>query len=558
MRYHISSIKYLVFGLILLIAILFRLYRLDEVPPHASLDEVSIGYNAYSILQTGRDEYGQKFPILLRAYDDWRPALYVYFVIPFVKLFGLNIFAVRFPSVILSILTVCATYFLVKELLKRPNIALLTSFFLAISPWHIYFSRIGHEWNGTLSFFVLGLLFFIRFVNAIKSNVKGFAKCDLYFILSTLFFATSFNFYQSSKIFVPIFLLTLLSLFYKELLRRKKILLVSILLGFFAILPVFVSSTSSNALIRFQGTNIFSQQWSLFERSAFRLQEDMQTNNFLGMLFDNRRLLYFLIPVHTYLSHFNYAWLFTNGGADIFKVPDFGLFYLFELPLFILGLIFFVKVTDISKRSKLVILFWILTAILPAAITSEYPHAARIYNVLPAPQIIAAAGFYFFITQLLSIRNYLVKNISIYAIVGVILFSVLWFYHAYFVNFRRELSNQFQYGVIESLSYADSISDRYDNVVVSNKNNLFQSYMFYLFLKKFDPFEYQKLGGTGSGGFDVPHKIGTFEFTKPTMSSERNTLYVINPSEFPEENINILQRMRFLDGKDAVWISERK
>src|SRR5438046_1183056 len=99
-------IIFILFILILLIAIFFRCYQLSKIPPSPSLDEVSIGYNAYSILNTGKDEYGYHFPLLLRAYDDWRPALYVYMVIPFVKLFGLTVFAVRLPSVLLSFITI--------------------------------------------------------------------------------------------------------------------------------------------------------------------------------------------------------------------------------------------------------------------------------------------------------------------------------------------------------------------------------------------------------------------------------------------------------------------
>src|SRR3989344_1445540 len=134
--------------LIILLASFLRLNSLNSVPPSASVDEVSIGYNAYSILQTGKDEYGAKFPIILRAYDDWRPALYVYLVVPFVKLFGLSVFAVRFPSVILSVLTVVATYFLTKELFKNSlKIPEVASLLLAIYPWHIYISRLGHEVN---------------------------------------------------------------------------------------------------------------------------------------------------------------------------------------------------------------------------------------------------------------------------------------------------------------------------------------------------------------------------------------------------------------------------
>src|SRR5579883_434909 len=105
------------FAAILVVAFFFRFYNLALVPPSASLDEATIGWNAYSLLHTGHDEYGYHLPILLRAYDDYRPALYVYLVIPFIKLFGLSVLSVRMPSVIMSLATVAMSFFLVKSML---------------------------------------------------------------------------------------------------------------------------------------------------------------------------------------------------------------------------------------------------------------------------------------------------------------------------------------------------------------------------------------------------------------------------------------------------------
>lgn len=576
-----SKSKHILLLFIILIAAFLRLNSLSSVPPHPSLDEVSIGYNAYSILKTGADEYGEKFPILLRAYDDWRPALYVYLVVPFVKLIGLNIFAVRIPSIALSILTVAATYFLTKELLKTnrksnpalmqkdlqqmPNsrqlrreemIALFSSFLLAVSPWHVYFSRIGHEWNGALSFFIFGLLFFFKYINSFHKASHAFFNGNFNFILTSICFALSFDFYQSAKVFIPIFAFALFLLFRKEIMLRKKIFLVSLIAGFLVILPILIESLSPYALVRLQGTNLFEARKDLFDRSASRLLYDINTNNLPGFVFDNRRLLYFLILIQAYFSHFNLAWLFTNSGEEVFKVPDFGLFYLFELPLILSGIVYLVKRNGIALRVKLIVLLWILTAILPASISTGYPHASRIYNILPAPQMVGALGFYF----LWNGRG--MKKLLGAGVLGVVLFFVLWFSHAYFVNFRRELSYQFQYGVTQALSYANSVSHQYDKVVVSNQTNLFQSYMFYLFMKKFNPIEYQRVGGTVSGGFDASHKIGRFEFGKVSNADPRgrdnNILYVINPNELPEGKMRIINRVKFLDGRDAIWIVEGK
>jgi 4-amino-4-deoxy-L-arabinose transferase-like glycosyltransferase len=104
---------------IILFGLFLRVYKIDSIPPHPSLDEATIGYNAYSILHTGKDEFGNRWPILLRAYDDYRPALYVYLVIPFVWMLDLTVAAVRMPSVILSTVSLLFFYIASRRIFKE-------------------------------------------------------------------------------------------------------------------------------------------------------------------------------------------------------------------------------------------------------------------------------------------------------------------------------------------------------------------------------------------------------------------------------------------------------
>ena len=151
---------------VILIAAVLRLWNLNAVPPSASLDESSIGYNAYSVIKTGGDEFGT-FPLISqRGYDDYRRSTYLLLVAPFVSVLGLNVIAVRLPAVILSILTVWAVFGIVRRLVKKPSefgdrLALISALILSTSPWYIYISRIGHESNACLSFFVFAVLFFL-------------------------------------------------------------------------------------------------------------------------------------------------------------------------------------------------------------------------------------------------------------------------------------------------------------------------------------------------------------------------------------------------------------
>ena len=120
--------------IIIILASALRLIALDKYPAGFNADEAAIGYNAYSLLQTGKDEYGTPWPLSFKSFGDFKPGLYFYFVMPAVAVLGLNEWAVRIPSALLGIGTVILVYFLAKEIFKEKKIALLSSTLLAISP----------------------------------------------------------------------------------------------------------------------------------------------------------------------------------------------------------------------------------------------------------------------------------------------------------------------------------------------------------------------------------------------------------------------------------------
>ncbi len=154
------------YGLLLILglALVVRLYKIDVIPPHLTSDEAALGYNAYSVLKTGRDEYGSLFPIIFKSFGDYKPGLYVYFTVPTVGIFGLNEFSVRLVSVLAGVLAVFVLYEIVKRLTQNSNLALIASFVLSLNPWHIFFSRGAWEVNLSLTLTLLGILFFIFFI----------------------------------------------------------------------------------------------------------------------------------------------------------------------------------------------------------------------------------------------------------------------------------------------------------------------------------------------------------------------------------------------------------
>ena len=556
-----SRFQWIVLLIVCLLAFVLRIYRIDSVPPHPSLDEVSIGYNAFSIIKTGADEYGNKFPILLRAYDDWRPALYVYLVIPFIKVLGLTVVSVRLPSVILSIISVFITFFLVRELLKKDKkkeqvsywISIASAFLLAISPWHIYVSRLGHEVNASLSFLILGIYFFMYFINRVNDVKRDFFT-RYSILVSSVFFALSFSSYQSTKIVAPAIVIILSVIYLKQLWSKKRLVVLAVILGVVVSLPILISILSPDALIRYKGTNVFTSNQKLLEESSKTLLKEKEKGNLVGQVLSNRRFVYLKVFSQAYFSHFTIDFLFGNSGSDPFKAPNSGLLYFFEIPILIIGL-FFLK--QYLKRCIFVV-FWILAAIVPAAITTGYPHAMRAFSVIPSPQIIGAIGLIVLVDTVLKIRVLLLKVILCGIFIFVITYSSMQFMYNYFYLLPTSISNQFQYGVVSAMKYAKSSENNYQKIVVSDKGDLAQSYMYYLFVNKYDPSLYQKNGGTISAGFDKEHKIGRYVFMDPTKYKidTQKTLFIVDSGEESRIHARKISQILYLDNSPAISILE--
>ena len=155
-----------------------RFYNLGIVPAGLYLDEAAQGYNAYSILLTGKDEFGKIFPAAFRSFADFKTPVYIYLIVPLIPLFGLTAFTVRFPSFLASVLTIPVLFLLIRKLIPNQKLGLplssLTVLLLAISPWHILFGRTNFETNVALLFFLTGIyLFYLGLVKPLYLILSG-------------------------------------------------------------------------------------------------------------------------------------------------------------------------------------------------------------------------------------------------------------------------------------------------------------------------------------------------------------------------------------------------
>jgi len=434
-----------------------RIYHLTSIPPGLHVDELSFGYNAYSLLHTGRDEFGVHLPFTLRALDDYRPAFMSYLMIPFIKIFGLSVMSIRLTSVALSLLTLFALYKIVSLITitkSKQLISLCTIFLFAISPWGIFMGRFAIETNAGVAFFLFGLWIFLEYVQR-----KKLWKI----LLSFAFFTLSFYSYHAVKLFLPFFLIMLFILNYKDLFAKKKESFIGLLFLLVIFIPFFLGLRNTASLSRLTYLNFFTQnQNTILAKSSQRLIRD---TNPLEKIFDNRRVIVFPMLLTNYFSNLNPTWLYGDDFMHTqYKIPDFGLFYLFELPLLFIGMYAIIKKKLFSQKTLVLLLFWIVFSIIPASITIDTPSAVRIYTLLPACLLIEGCGLSLLIEKIYIIRNKFIQTF-LFASIGIpIVISLLWFWHAYFTLFPFLLSQRYAYGVQEAITYATNHEKSYSQI----------------------------------------------------------------------------------------------
>lgn len=530
-------------GIIIAIALGLRLYQLGSVPPSPDWDEAALGYNAYSILKTGKDEYGSFLPLSIRSFDDYKPPLYTYLTVPSVALFGLSTWSTRLPSVVMGVLAVLGVFYLVRLLLgsgKNDTIPLLSSLLLAISPWSIQFSRIAFEANTGVTIKIWATVAFL-----IGLKKRAFLP------LSAALFALGLYAYHSERIFLPL-LIGLLAFFYRRELFKKehrKSIVLSVIVGIVVVAPLLPVIFNKTALLRLRGTSSFTDQTDLLARDITKLERDRAEGDRIGVLLDNRRIVYAKTILSGYLSHFSLKWLFLTGDNQRHHAPDMGLLYLFELPFLLYGLYRVIKFTKGPARP--VLIGWLLIAPVAASPTTGLPHAVRTLVFLPVFQIFTAVGLAAAFSGKSLLRSLLMTGTVLFAA-----FNILYYLDMYFVHQNREVSPYWQYGYKDAVAFTEKVKGKYEKVVVST--TLEQSYMFFLFYTKYDPALYLSAGGTQSGSFDeAKNHFDKYEFRKIDWPKERRDgtiLFVGDPKDMPRGNV---MNYTFLDGTPAIEMADQ-
>lgn len=543
-----------ILSIVVALGIFLRGALLSFIPPSLNWDEVSHGYNAYSILKTGSDEWGQKFPIVnFRAYGDYPTPLNLYLTIPSIALFGLNEIGIRFPHVILGVLTIISAFYLGYGLTKNKSLALLVAFLVAIDPWHVFTSRFVLQSNLSVFLLTTAMAIFINRKNKLHLGVSIF-----------LLFLTLFS-YHTTRIVSPLALLGAVAIFWKEI-KSKWIYLALCIFLIISALILF------DPTARARGKLLF-----LIDQAAVnRIIEKRNTSSLppiIKKLAYNRPTYFATEFTKKYLSYFSPQFLFLEGGTQYqFSVPNHGLSYLVSLPFFYIGLLALLFKAKESKDYRLVFL-WLLISPIPASLTNETFTVVRATTMLPLPSLITALGVFFVIEKI----NYpSIKTVLLGALVPLLLLSTENYIYKYAMEYRTTYSWSWQYGYKEVVSYAKDNYTKYDKIIVTKKYG--EPHEYFLFFLKYDPWIYQNPNNKISffqsdwywvDKFDKFYFVNDWEIPRTTemftLESKREIidcanakskcLLITSPDNHPY-NWKLLQTINFLDGKKAFEIYE--
>ena len=447
---------------VLILAAVLRFYHLGFNPPSPYWEEAALGYDAYSILKTGKDFHGHSWPLIaFESFGDYKPSLYFYATVPSVAIFGLNTFAVRFPSAFFGTLTVLLVYWLVKD----RRVGLVVALLLAVSPWHLQLSRAGFEANLGLFFIVLGAWLLLKF--------KNFAFCALPFALSMYA-------YHANRILAPLLFLVLAATGRIKKFWRSSIVFLIL------ILPILWQFNSPVVRQRFAETSAFATLEPIIKSNQLIAEDGGGT---AARLIHHRFWQYSQIFLKNYFSHFNFNYLFLQGDTNPrHSIQTVGGLYLIQLPFLIYGFLLALKK---RQPQDLVLLAWLLLAPIPAALTLATPHALRSLPLLIPLTILTAKG--------------LIRFKKIFLIILIIEVSrYLYLYHQIY---PYQWSAQWQYGYQEMVQYVSANQVKYDQVYITR--NLGRPSIYYWFYTQTDPRLVQALNNS------VPKDQGEYlEFGK--------------------------------------------
>jgi 4-amino-4-deoxy-L-arabinose transferase-like glycosyltransferase len=551
---------YTVLAAIVIFAALLRFWQLDKLPNGIYSDEVSQGYNAYSLLKTGKDEFGVNWPISIRSFGDWKPPLQTYLMLPTIAAFGLNAWGIRLPSAILGTLTIPLMYFLTIELLQlqtnekneflnkyAKTIALGASFLLAISPWHIQESRSAMLVMVELFFFMLAVWAFLKS----RSDSR-------WLLLSSMSWGLSLYSYYGMRLMAPLFVGFLL-FFNRDWIMKKSIrasVITSFILGILVLIPLGLAFVRQPDVVfgRAKTVSIFYDKGVALRVWELIASEGSQINPAVAQFLHNKPYYYTIDIIRRFWQHFDGRFLFLVGDkSPPFQIPNMGVVYIIDGVFILIGII---VLTRRYPKLLQMLLGLIVISVLPASLTFVTPATNRTFTMVVPLLVLSAIGLIYFYHQF---KNYQKICTTLCAVVYILCFS--YFIYNYMIVLPTQYASEWHYGYDELYSYLQKEESRYPEIVISAKISV--PYIFLLYYQKIDPAVAQKelvrSEKIDEFGFEHVERYKNYQFVKDYSWDRvgeklQNELLVLTPEESVGSRAKKIKELLYPDGKVAFVI----
>lgn len=552
--------------LILLLALFLRIWRLDVVPPSLFGDELDVGYQAYSILKTGKDYSGNLLPIHFKSLAEWRTSFFPYTAVPFIAVFGVSEWGIRLPVAIFGVLGILAIYLLVKEITKNSIIGLLSAFLLTINPWHLHFSRSGFDGPQMLTLYTLGIYFLLV-------SLRG--KNTLW--LSALFLGLTPWAYNTAKLFLPLTILAIIIIWKKDIFKLpKKRLFLAVITFTVVTTPFFIDTFFGGGTQRIQGISIFNDPTTV-PQMGFDRQNDVrvrsgnnQSATLVDKLFHNKITSYSDALINNYLQAFSTEFLFIKGDSINLRHSSGEELYKYQFVFIPLGIVFLLT-SNIDKKFKLFLFFWLLTSPIPSALTQGGgTHSVRLILMLFPLNILAAFGIYYSYSKIA--KNY--KSIFIALVSLIIILEFIFYQHNFWIHYPWKSEKWWHAGFKEAIATAVSEGKKYDKVIISGADE--PPLIFFLSFSQYSPQDFQQkypLTKEILPGFGESEKLSKYYFPPIGVSKSlyelgsvlpENTLYlatikeiVLDLNKEPEripQNIKLIKTINYPSKDPAFYL----
>lgn len=530
----------LIFIGISFLASILRFWNITQFPPGFYSDEALYAYEAYSLLNTSKDQFGNLWPLTIAGFGDYRPALYIYATIPFIVLFDLTVFATRFPSALFSVFTVILAFFFVHSVTKNVKTGLFGMLMMAISPWSIYFGRMAHETNLMTLIILSGI--YILYKDK-SSTMNTFIKMTC--------FGLSFYIYHTARVFVPLFLVWTILLFWNDVkLNIKQFFLGMIILCFIS-MPLIIELKNPETLSRVSSIGIWNDPGIIAGINESRRIASLEgQSDLIAKLMHNKLIVLPSVFVNNFLSHFSPFFLLFKGDSNgVYNTPNTGILLWIE-PIFIL-----LGVWGLWRRNRR-IFFWIFGALIftliPDSLTRVAPSSARIHLGLPFVALFSGVGLYE-----LNLKS---RRIFLFMLVP-LLVSFMWFGYNYTKVLPVKNFRAWQIGTKEMILKANKLSSNYEKIWISREG---WGWIHLVFHTKYDPFTLQneiKHSQKNDLGFWWVNSIGNYyleTFPESYSFNEKNTLYIGAPHEFPSWVERIGEVRHPVTNQELYWLVSNK